>query len=683
MRVAASAAILTAGVAVSADTRTNDLSFTVVEGHNLNSFVRAGPVAAHLLLRSGTAARILVAFPAGNSGVGIWFEPAAKAATWQLLGTPQPVTLHDARGRPLYGISAEAEIDAPALTVQRALLTSVRVLRDYQAIGRAPGEVLVDPVTTADRLTWSRDRLDGQPGYRLSLTVAGGRLDGGRLLAGTDGRIRLRIVAASGEPPLTPLGGTALLNARAMPDIMAQRTLAFLSYREKFLAGSWRFDTYFGRDTLMSVRLLMPVLQPESVESGLRSVVARLSRQGEVAHEEGIGEFAVLANRARPAAASGSTGHAADAPELDYGMINSSYLLAPVAATWLLDDPRGAARARAFLAASSQRADGGSETVGAALVRNLLLVTAQTRGFADHPDAAHLLAIKPGRASGQWRDSDTGLGGGKYPFDVNAVFAPAALTAADRLLARGLLDPYLTPASRAALADAGRAAAIWTARAHGYFEVGVPASQARRAIEAYAAALQLPAAAALASVVHDDPARFDALALNADGSPVKVINSDAGFDLLFGSPAPARLQVEVAAMMRPFPAGLMTNIGLLVANPVYAPAATQALFTPAKYHGLVVWSWQQAVLAAGLDRQLQRTDLPAPLRTELTEARAQLWQAITATRAVANSELWSWRFADGRYQVVPFGAGQQDVDELNAAQLWSTVFLALRPPPGS
>ena len=41
------------------------LSFNVDEGLNLNSFLRDGPVAAHLLLRAGTDPRILIAFPAG------------------------------------------------------------------------------------------------------------------------------------------------------------------------------------------------------------------------------------------------------------------------------------------------------------------------------------------------------------------------------------------------------------------------------------------------------------------------------------------------------------------------------------------------------------------------------------------------------------------------------------------
>ncbi|HWU78579.1 MAG TPA: hypothetical protein VN158_00735, partial [Caulobacter sp.] len=52
-----------------------DLAYRLTEGRNLNAFVREGPVAAHLLLRNGLDPRILVAFPAGNSGVGLWFEP--------------------------------------------------------------------------------------------------------------------------------------------------------------------------------------------------------------------------------------------------------------------------------------------------------------------------------------------------------------------------------------------------------------------------------------------------------------------------------------------------------------------------------------------------------------------------------------------------------------------------------
>jgi hypothetical protein len=68
------------------------------------------------------------------------------------------------------------------------------------------------------------------------------------------------------------------------------------------------------------------------------------------------------------------------------------------------------------------------------------------------------------------------------------------------------------------------------------------------------------------------------------------------------------------------------------------------------------------------------------VRSELLAARRKLWAGITASKSMANSELWSWAYADGRYKIVPFGAAEADADESNAAQLWSTVFLALKPP---
>src|SRR6202167_4675185 len=86
------------------------LSFDVDEGLNLNSFLRDGPVAAHLLLRSGSDPRILIAFPAGNSGVGLWFAHGTQPVTWTLLGRPQPFVMKDERGRALYGMTADASV---------------------------------------------------------------------------------------------------------------------------------------------------------------------------------------------------------------------------------------------------------------------------------------------------------------------------------------------------------------------------------------------------------------------------------------------------------------------------------------------------------------------------------------------------------------------------------------------
>jgi hypothetical protein len=125
----------------------------------------------------------------------------------------------------------------------------------------------------------------------------------------------------------------------------------------------------------------------------------------------------------------------------------------------------------------------------------------------------------------------------------------------------------------------------------------------------------------------------------------------------------------------------MTDAGVVVANPVFADPLIQSELTRNAYHGSVIWSWQQAVLAAGLERQLQRHDLPPPLRKLLLTAETQLWRAIRHAHAMRNSELWSWSFSGGQFHVAPFGADAADADESNAAQLWSTVYLAI-PEPG-
>src|SRR5438046_444122 len=88
------------------------LDFEVQDGLNLNRFAREGNVAPHLLLRSGTDPRILIAFPAGNSGVGLWLVHHADRASFRLRGPPVAVRASDARGRAPYGITAPATVAA-------------------------------------------------------------------------------------------------------------------------------------------------------------------------------------------------------------------------------------------------------------------------------------------------------------------------------------------------------------------------------------------------------------------------------------------------------------------------------------------------------------------------------------------------------------------------------------------
>ena len=647
------------------------LDYQVDEGLNINRLVREGAVAAHLVLRSGNDPRILIAFPAGDSGVGLWFMHRSEPVRWALRGTPRIIQRPDRRGRTLYGLVSEVTVEASDLQVRQAVLSSVRLLRDYQSLGTVPAAVAARPRVQGRTLSWSRDRLDGAAGFQMVLEVTHGAVRDGHIVAGSDGRIALRITGLSGETPLTALSGAELMNESAAPDTAARDTLTFLAYREKLLAGSWRFQTYFGRDTLISVRLLTPVLSAPAVEAALGSVLERLSAQGEVAHEEDIGERAVLDHLERD-------GSRSAAPVLDYKMIDGDYLLAPVASAWLVHDERARPRAAAFLAAAAAAPAEPDRTRGAALVANLRLVLQSASGFAADPHASHLIGLKSGFSVGNWRDSESGLGGGRYPYDVNAVLVPAALEAIVELRASGVLAPYLTAQDEALVARASQLAEVWRSRAPQLFTVSLSRTGAEEAIRAYAASQGIAAQPALAALGEHE-LRFHALALGAAGNPIPVMHSDEGFALLFDNLDAQRVDDAVTVLIRPFPAGLMTDVGMLVANPAFCAPALQASFSRNAYHGAVVWSWQQALFAAGLVRQLERRDLPAPVRAHVIAAQRTLWAAIDATRSLRNSELWSWSFTAEHYQPVAFGSASADVDESDAAQLWSTAYLAVRP----
>jgi hypothetical protein len=58
-----------------------------------------------------------------------------------------------------------------------------------------------------------------------------------------------------------------------------------------------------------------------------------------------------------------------------------------------------------------------------------------------------------------------------------------------------------------------------------------------------------------------------------------------------------------------YPVGLSTDAGLIVANPAYGGSQDLANgFNNGGYHGTVIWSWQLAMMAAGLAKQLDRCD---------------------------------------------------------------------------
>lgn len=640
-----------------------DLRFAVDEGRIENLFFREGRVAAHAVLKSGPDARLVVAFPAGNSGAGLWF---AEPARWRTTAPLKKVQRHQPQGQPLRGIELALEADTPKLTVRRALVGSVRVLRDYGYGNPIPAEVEAAPVVAGNTVTWQRRRLDEAPGYSLKVRVLNGTVsvrDGAVVLVSRNGPLRLTVTALTGDAPLTPL---ALQDIFVRPDraSILQQSLAFLAYREKLLAGSWQYDTYFGRDTLMTLALLMGELKPAPIEAGLASVLERLNPEGEVAHEEDIGEFALI----------GRPRHDARQPVLDYKMVDDDFMLAPVLATYLLDTPAGRARATDFLA----RETSSGVSYGDLVLRNLGFVTARAGPFAADPVFANLVSLHEGLTVGDWRDSQDGLGSdGRYAFSVNAALVPAALAAAGRLQASGLLDAY--GAQRIGHADMVAMAEVWGRDAPGLFAVSLPGREAHDRLAAFAHATGV---AAQDTELPADVSFF-ALALDATGHPVQVMHSDVGFLLYFLRPDDATLQLALGQIMQPFPAGLMSGAGLLVANPAFAGNARWKTFDNTRYHGMVVWSWQQQLLQAGIACQLTRNDISSRSRALLQLAGTALDHAIVKTAQLQGSELWSWRADNGKLAPLPYGQAVGHETESNAVQLWSTAGLVQSRSCGS
>jgi hypothetical protein len=90
---------------------------------------------------------------------------------------------------------------------------------------------------------------------------------------------------------------------------------------------------------------------------------------------------------------------------------------------------------------------------------------------------------------------------------------------------------------------------------------------------------------------------------------MQVMNSDLGFNLMFGTNVSKVFLQHVIEALRPYPlgefrdvlsraayrtqsihAGLLSNIGMMVANPAYDSNTTNInVLNRASYHGTVIW----------------------------------------------------------------------------------------------
>jgi hypothetical protein len=513
----------------------------------------------------------------------------------------------------------------------------------------------------------------------------------------------------------TSIGGdSAAIRARWLERQV--RGVELLSSREKLMAGLPNYATYFGRDMLVAALMMRPIWRPAMSELVIASVLGRLSPSGQVSHEEALGgqavreaasEYAALVDAYTQGGGSRVAGgdtvlRRAEAVLRDlrrvrenYYMIDDELQLPILAARWLADPRVSADHKRAFLRDTA----GGGESRLDRLLRELALVARMTAPYATQPTAANLVSFAPrdtGWASASWRDSGAGYAGGRYAMDVNAIWAPHALSSIEQILStvRSLgfsvdsiararptvVGGHLAMYARDSLALRQAIDSWWSASRH--FLVRLGPEEVRTRVTARLAVMPQAErehwSGVLARTGADrDSLTFLALALDARGQPIGVVNTDPATQLFLGdrgdAAATESLLRDVRTFVRAYPVGLLIDqVGPVAANDAYATPGVWQAFVRDHYHGpRVVWGREVNLFLAGVANRIAAAR-GTPLERHVPELRAALDRVRAAADASGfESELWSYAVRDGRLVPIRYGISSD-------LQLWSTTDLAVQ-----
>ncbi|KAJ9650975.1 hypothetical protein H2198_009733 [Neophaeococcomyces mojaviensis] len=674
--------------------------------------------------------RLIVAWPAGNSGICTFFQPQNGPN-----GTLSIELVNSTLGQPLAAYRSDSGNSYPDVGVQGVIafnasatltipiLGSVRTIRDftegpsllqpsiqnaitlrqYNGSGASYSRLWLDneTISTFNLVPWqsSNSKITVNPGNR---TIS---LDAGFY----------QFQAYFNYPQLQQLTPQQVLNNQSQALITQQpdqsTSLSFLSYSEKLLAGAWRFLTYFGRDSMISALLLEPVLSTgnaSAMEAVIGAVLERINRtDGSVCHEETIGDYATYLNL--------QNNITSTAAGFTYPMIDTDFYLPILMSVYFSKYP---SRVQPLLSRQAGQVDTANAnlTYGQLALLNAQKIINITTPFSSNQSVQNLLHLKNSEIVGQWRDSTYGLANGRIPFDVNCALAPAALRAISQLTKIPGVFPNTTSTNGLTNYSSWSslsltAAQTWEEQTLPFFELNFTASTAATRLNQFTSQ----------STFYNGPTHNDsltdvtlhAIALNGTASltnqtslysqPIPILHTDTAFHLFLlnltnmSSPAYqasfARLINSTAqSILRPFPAGLLTPSGLVVANPALSNDSTLiANFTNSAYHGTVVWSWQLALMAEGMRRQLATCNAsfvpqwcqdPYVYNNTKT-AYNLLWDNIDANRAQLQSEVWSWTYSNGNFTTVPLGSlppppGVSGGTESNVRQLWSLTFLSVK-----
>ncbi|KAI1459747.1 carbohydrate-binding module family 52 protein [Annulohypoxylon moriforme] len=638
--------------------------------------------------------RLLVAWPAGNSGIVAFFSPLNGVNGTLGIGLKNVADTNRTLNPLVGGVTSVLTLNSSAI-LDLAILGSIRTIREFIEGPSTLSPKIQDAIKVQQLpdggVQLSRQWLDKTT--ETFLTFHGLNQTS---ISIQDGHPHFQngsyiFNAWFNYPQLDQLEAMEIINSASKSTISEHeedvKSLTFLSYSTKLLAGAWRFLTYFGRDSLISLLLLHPILSEGdggAVEAILEAAVERIdAKDGSVCHEETIGDYASILNEQQ--------GIDSTDPSCDYKMIDTDFFFLIAINEYFVNSAIGRARRDIFFARNASFLPGNRGLS----YGNLTLATAEkimrsTAGFEQSPAKENLIHLNKGQTVGQWRDSNNGLGGGRIPYDVNTALVPAALRSVASLSNNGFFPSHVDWESAAS-----KRAMVWEDNTLSFFQVNITAKRAQDLVKDYIDKSKFPGEVNFSDL--NSTVAFHGLALDGkDHQPiVKVMNTDDCFRLFLlngtdQTQLSAFLSQVADNILRPFPLGLSTAVGLVVSNPAYGDASVDVgEFTESAYHGTVVWSWQLAMMAAGLEKQLGRCEFEqlafcsdTTLHGRILDAYNHLWDLIDANREHLSSEVWSWIYRDGGFQYTPLGAlpppeGQSPV-ESDIRQLWSLTFLAVK-----
>ncbi len=604
----------------------------------------------------------------------------------------------------------QAHLSLPAKSIRSRVVeqSETRVVFERESVGRKPD---------GSPHHLHRMIIEAAPGTTLSVDA------NQHVTATSAGKPRIEVAYVSDVPPLTPYAPLELLNDAARKTIKADmerakagllspteleqlnaairalEDLSSLVFKEKALAGGWRFLTYFGRDTLQTVQMLRPLLDPKVVEGILQAAIERLGPDGKVTHEESLLDQAVH-ERLEHIKKHGGTLDLTRCEEriCDRKMVDDDFMLVSVLSEHLLD-PKLPAEARDAFVDRNRSAItdlmANTTSRGAAnnaddIKRSLGFITRKAKGFADDPsDPTKMIRFMLGMTVGSWRDSEPGEAGGVFSSSIDLELVPSALEKGAALAQfMGLPSGELT-----------RYAAVWRAHSREVFTVKMTQEELREALRFFMKELATDEERAffgsrtIEPYVHiddfingspltgrfKDGITFPAISLDEKGNRIPVMSSDGLFGLLGSEARPEAVRAICDLITLPYPLGLATEAGILITNAALTKNPhLYDLMGPGRYHGTLVWTWLEALGVAALTHQakmLERAGYTADAAIARDTVRI-IKKLAAKAGPLQTSELYPYGFDSGQLVAKSFvGKPNEPYDSWpgNATQLWATA----------